>query len=129
MRELDRKCIRSMIDICLKVADVLEETDANKANDFCLHYLNCGCRVVSTYLRKGVSEIMHLLMDYRDLQDSLEREKKDAENARNMLEELTGDREFDQLSDEIREALLEQYKASGVKHTMLEMLEKMVDEE
>ena len=90
------------VSICLQLADMADEKQESPF-DNCLHM---GYRVFSGYMRGGVKEIIDLQNDYYGMVFKAEFAQRDADDARNFLQECFGDREIDSINDDDRKRIL-----------------------
>lgn len=113
--------IVGLCGICLKLAELIDRrTDEQNQNDKILNDLGLGCRAFTSYLRNGVKGIVDLQNDYTRALDKAQYAKISENQARDMLEDIFGDREADSLNDELKEKiktyvseLLKEYESEG----------------
>ena len=90
------------MSICLQLADMTDEKQESPF-DNCL---NMGYRVFSGYMRGGVKEIIDLQNDFYGMALKAELAQRDADDARDFLQQCFGDREIDSINEEDRNRIL-----------------------
>lgn len=90
------------ISICLQLADMTDERQESPFDNG----LNMGYRAFSGYMRGGVKEIIDLQNDFYGTVFKAEFAKRDADDARDFLQECFGDREIDSINEEDRNRIL-----------------------
>ena len=86
------------VSVCLQLADMADEKQESP--------LNMGYRVFSGYMRGGAKEIIDLQNDYYGMVFKAECAQRDADDARNFLQECFGDREIDSINEDDRKRIL-----------------------
>lgn len=90
------------ISICLQLADMADEKQESPF-DNCLHM---GYRAFSGYIRGGVKEIIDLQNDFYGMAFKAEFAQRDADDARDFLQQCFGDREIDSINEGDRDRIL-----------------------
>ena len=90
------------MSICLQMADMADEKQESPF-DNCLH---TGYRTFSGFMRGGVKEIIDLQNDFYCMAFKAEFAQKDADGARDFLQECFGDREIDSINEGDRDRIL-----------------------
>lgn len=96
-----RRLYRFM-SICLQMADMADEKQESPFDNG----LNMGYRAFSGYMRGGVKEIIDLQNDFYGMAFKAEFAQKDADDARDFLQECFGDREIDSINEGDRDRIL-----------------------
>lgn len=94
------------ISLCLQLADLADAQGETPFNNVLPNGLHMGYRVFSGYMRGGVKEIIDLQNDFYGTVFKAEFAKRDADDARNFLQECFGDREIDSINEEDRNRIL-----------------------
>ena len=90
------------MSICLQMADMADEKQESPFDNG----PHMGYRVFSGYMRGGVKEIIDLQNDFYNMAFKAEFAQKDADDARDFLQQCFGDREIDSINEDDRKRIL-----------------------
>lgn len=131
MSEINRKKLYRMISCCAGIADIISTLpDHQKQNNYFINQnfinqIGFGIDSAAICLRQGIAELMNVLNSHQTLYRELEIERQENKLIRNMIQELTGYRDFDELSEDIQKPILKMIEDSGAKKELRRMLDDL----
>ncbi len=99
-----------MLKICLNIADYYDnkgDTDEDFLNDGLTRELGLGYRALTSYLRKGVQEVISLQMNYHSACAQRNIEKSIQESQKEYLLDVFGDEEPYSINDKDKQRIKE----------------------
>jgi len=94
------------IPLCLQLADLADAQGETPFNDVLPNGLHMGYRTFSGFMRGGVKEIIDLQNDFYNMAFKADFAQRDADDARDFLQQCFGDREIDSINDDDRKRIL-----------------------
>lgn len=126
MSEINRRKLYRMISCCAGIADIISTLpDHQKQNNYFINQIGFGIDSAAICLRQGIAELMNVLNSHQTLYRELEIERQENKLIRNMIQELTGYRDFDELSEDIQKPILKMIEDSGAKKELRRMLDDL----
>lgn len=102
--------LNNMLKICLNIADYYDnkgDTDKDFLNDELTKELGLGYRALTSYLRKGVQEVISLQMNYHSACEQRNIEKSIQESQKEYLLDVFGDEEPYSINDKDKQRIRE----------------------
>lgn len=94
------------IPLCLQLADLADAQGETPFNDVLPNGLHMGYRTFSGFMRGGVKEIIDLQNDFYNMAFKADFAQRDADDARDFLQQCFGDREIDSINEDDRKRIL-----------------------